>query len=226
MNLALLIRVKVYSPGLADQLANEVRSPVRKAKFFSQVEIAFYLSAKDPQEYYVLAFCYLMPDLKEAQTLIEASLTSFLQGRGQIIEEALFQLNWEYRLVHLSPAASHLRLLHLPENYPLIRQQEYINSIRQQIRQWPGSIGAWFGRSISGKPMILSRADWSSPTAQLDYVGAQVLREARMQRRGGGESFGIEYASFELQSLIKTGPGELLLNYDPDPKPPDDNSRN
>lgn len=223
MNLALLVRVKAFSGNLSDELVSQVRIPVRKAKFFSQVEIAFYLSSNDPNEYYILAFCYLMQDLREAQSLIEASLNRFLPGRGQLVEELLFQLNWEYRLVHLFPAASHLRLLTIPEDYPFLRQQEFINGARHHIREWPGSIGAWFGRCISGRPLILSRADWSSPAAQLEYVGAQVLRQARLRRRGNGEGVEVEYASFELQSLIKTEPGQILLNYEVGHQPGEEN---
>lgn len=163
--------------------------------------MAFYLSADKPTEFYILSFCYSLADLEQAETILNAELFSNPEIKGSRIEWELFRLSWEYRLMHLTPVASHLRLTTFPRDYPQGRLDEVISLNRQTIRQTPGSIGAWLGRSITGETKILSRGDWNSITAQFEYVGSQVLHDARIRRQVQGIE--AHYASFELHSVIR-----------------------
>jgi hypothetical protein len=195
VNFALLIKLENRSEKNTEELIEQLKDAIRLNKPISHTETGFYLSANDSQEFFVLFFCFTASHIA---TFLK-NLESCLRG-CEPVEQSVFRLNWDYRLVHLQPTASHLRLTTFPDDYPALKINDSLGYSKHHLREVPNVIGAWLGLSLEGKTKVLSRIDWNSHTALMEYVGSQTLREVKTRQRG--EKVQAEYASFNFRGNV------------------------
>jgi hypothetical protein len=211
MNYGVLTKLHIPSSSVVEVI-EQTKLAVKLSKKPNQIETAFYLSANNPQMLYILSLWYAYPELDNATFLSDFQPRSVQEAieQGQLVEQQIFQLCWEFRLLSSPIVASHLRLMTYPENYSEERYNNSLNIMRHGKEIISGLVGSWVGKCLTSPRRIsLHRADWSSLQAQRDFFYSDAVAKAAINRRRD-EGVVVEYASHNLQGLIQSEPHLVL----------------
>jgi heme-degrading monooxygenase HmoA len=206
LNFAVLSKLRLISGNL-DELVERIKIAIRQPGIHNLAEIAFYCSDQSHQEFYLLSFWFQLEDSQEAHNLIRAEFFKATSLRSKMVERHIFRLNWEYRLLTQTPAASHIRLLTFPDNYPEDKAKVIIEAARKRKPEIPGLLGSWIGRCLDNPQLTLQRVDWASLDAMEAFFNSKQNQDIIAERRAQGIQ--IDYTRQNLKEIIEYIPDTL-----------------
>lgn len=202
MNFALFrkYRYKGESEDL-EEIYNQVLSTWLALKATGCNELFFYLSATEPKVFFGISlwlnleqlehFCATKPPLLGYKTV-------------ELLEEQIFELIQDYRMVSEKPEASFIRVVLYPEPVSIEKFIEATSDATIETLSVPGFIAGWTGRAIINHNLILGRVDWSSCEAMEAFLKGEIGQQlAKWYITGGAQ---IEYASYDFHSTFPFKP--------------------
>lgn len=216
MNYAILRKIRAIS-GSRDELLVAARKVFIRSKIPNLAEAVSYFSPNDPQEFYSLYFFWALPKPSEFEPPFKSAYPDW-EARRQILQQDVFELLWEQRILTTRLVASHFRLLTFPASYSLESAYKDLNYYRGLPRKKPGIeydglVGSWMGRRInatttgtnesdSNSLTFLVRSDWVSLEAQQNFFDSN-LRKNFDQTIEKNEIV-TELASIDLRGITQS----------------------
>lgn len=216
MNYVILRKIRAISVS-RDELLVAARKVFFRNKIPNLAEAVSYFSPEDPQEFYTLYFFWALPELPGFEPPFKSTYPDWEEKR-QILQQDVFELLWEQKLLTVQPLASHFRLLTFPASYPIeqvYKDLDYHRGIRRKKPgiEYAGLVGSWMRRCINEKTKgaseprtdsltFLVRSDWESLEAQQNFFDSN-LRKNFDENLDKSEVISI-LASIDLRGITES----------------------
>lgn len=184
-----------------EEIYNQVASTWLALKATGCNELFFYLSDTEPKVFFGTSLWFNLAQLRD---FCDTKPPLLGYKSVELLEQNIFELVQDYRMVSEKPQASFIRLVLCPEPVSIEKFIESTSEAGTENHTVPGFIGGWTGRSLTDHKLILSRVDWSSREALAAFLkneSGQGL--TKWYVKWGAQ---IEYASYDLQSVFPFKP--------------------
>jgi hypothetical protein len=200
MNIGVLTRLEVLS-GSPEELVNQARNNIRLSPQRGHAESAFYISTTSLQEIYVFSLWLFDYQLDDIQQSVQDMIFRTLDERVKIINQRIFKLSWDYRLMPYVPVASNLRMMIFPKTFSQKQINSIMDGLRERRKTLSGVIGAWAGREINDRLVNLYRIDWINEQVQHEFLNSEESREGLLSLELAGVK--SEAGSFSSQAIVQ-----------------------
>jgi hypothetical protein len=164
-------------------------------------ELFFYVSDTEPKVFFGMS---LWLNLEQLEHFCATKPPLLGYNTVELLEEQIFELIQDYRMVSEKPEASFIRVVLYPEPVNIEKFIEANSQATIETLGVPGFIAGWTGRALTNHSLILGRVDWSSREAMAAFLKGQSGPQLAKWYLTGGTQ--IEYASYDLHSAFPFKP--------------------
>jgi hypothetical protein len=205
MNAAALSRVKVVSGTPPTQLIQAIKDSILKHRLPGHLETAIYKGAGETKEFLVLSLWENLANIPglSAPTPTKLALNWLQAGNSEMVSRGNFKMIKDYRIMTAQPALSRIVVFTIPTTNPQLWLEDGVRALSRDIKDWPGLVRVWLGRSVSepqNSLILLLRMDWLSQQEQQAFMASPLTTAfLKKLRAAGGTS---EYGQLSLQEQL------------------------